>query len=56
MPPVRTTGDRGGCAASFDATTTVDDAAVLAREDLLQFQAWALELVGARPFGLKLAH
>ena len=29
--------------------TTVEDAAVLAREDPFQFQAWALGLVGARP-------
>ena len=31
--------------------TAVDDAAVLAREDPFQFQAWALGLVGARPAG-----
>lgn len=31
--------------------TTSDDAAVLAREDPFQFQAWALGLVGARPAG-----
>lgn len=31
--------------------TTVDDAAVLAKEDPFQFQAWALGLVGARPEG-----
>jgi DNA modification methylase len=31
--------------------TTVDDAAVLAREDPFQFQAWALGLVGARIAG-----
>jgi DNA modification methylase len=31
--------------------TTVDDAAVLAREDPFQFQAWALGLAGARPAG-----
>ena len=31
--------------------TTVDDAAVLAREDPFQFQAWALGLVGARVAG-----
>ncbi len=31
--------------------TTVEDAAVLAREDPFQFQAWALGLVGARPAG-----
>lgn len=31
--------------------TTVDDAAVLARDNPFQFQAWALGLVGARPAG-----
>lgn len=31
--------------------TTVEDAAVLAREDPFQFQAWALGLVGARVAG-----
>lgn len=31
--------------------TTVDDAAVLAKEDPFQFQAWALGLVGARVAG-----
>lgn len=31
--------------------TTGEDAAVLAREDPFQFQAWALGLVGARPIG-----
>jgi DNA modification methylase len=31
--------------------TAVEDAAVLAREDPFQFQAWALGLVGARPAG-----
>ena len=31
--------------------TTVEDAAVLAREDAFQFQAWALGLVGARVAG-----
>jgi len=31
--------------------TTVDDAAVLARDDPFQFQAWALGLVGARVAG-----
>jgi DNA modification methylase len=31
--------------------TTVDDAAVLARDDPFQFQAWALGLVGARIVG-----
>lgn len=31
--------------------TTADDAAVLAKEDPFQFQAWALGLVGARPAG-----
>ncbi len=31
--------------------TTVEDAAVLAKDDPFQFQAWALGLVGARPAG-----
>lgn len=31
--------------------TTAEDAAVLAREDPFQFQAWALGLVGARIAG-----